>query len=153
MHRRLPARQAPPSDNRRGAILDIVQRSLATALDGQCSRRYDGNVILRRVDDQSHPGRATLCVECRGLIRVTVRLDVRPMDGHMYMVNCSVGDGPRERFPFSQPRGSGVRLSLAPVLGEQLAEHVLRALKEELGDRLLDSPAGPPPGSFNANPN
>lgn len=138
-----PRRRAGSEQSVNG-VLDIVYRSLTTALRELCAREYNAGVTVHRAPGQPERGTATLRIQCRGLGALSAQLTVCPVDDSLYEVRCTINDRPARRFSFSQPDEFGVRLSVAPVLGAQIANDLLDALKREVGDRVLRSAAGPP---------
>lgn len=125
--------------------IDVIYRSLEVALGAECARRYDASISLRRtVRPTADAESVSFRVRCRGLLDLPGRLVVAPGDDGTYVVQCSVGDTVSDRFSFSQPEGSGVKLSHAPSLGRILAQFLLDEVTKTVGTRLLNGPAGPP---------
>lgn len=132
-------------------ILEVVHRSLETALTRQCAQRYDAHVVLRRLSEPSdNPSEMPLRLDCQGLSQLSARIVATHVGDHIYDVRCVLNDKASRRFSYGLSRKSGRGLSPAPELGRKLASFLLDELEKRLGRHLLQrsvcfpNPSSPP---------
>lgn len=126
-------------------IMEVLYRSLVTALVKQCAQRHDANVSVRRLKDTSDdPSEMHLRLDCRGLLQMPVRLVAMSTSANIYEVRCTLEDGSSRQFSYGLSGRSGTNLSPAPQLGRKLATFLLDELEKRLGRLLLQSPMRPP---------
>ena len=134
----------PTSSAAPRSVLNVVYRSLETALTRQFARRYDAGLLLRLVDRSDDGRRMDLRIHCRGLMEMSVDFVATHVGGNVYDVLCTVENEASRRFSYSLPRRTGAVLSHAPYLGREIATFLLDQLEKRLGRLLLRSPTGPP---------
>lgn len=118
-------------------ILDVVCRSLKTALTVHCRRRHDLDVTVERGDRTSAVQPVHIRLACSDQIQMTARIRVRPPGGPVYDVCCIVEEGPSRRFTYSPSGWAGTTLSRAPCLGRKLGRFLLDELEQQIGQRYL----------------
>ena len=85
-----------------------------------------------------------LCVQCRGLMEMSVEFEITHVGGNMYDVLCTVENEAARRFSYSRPRYTGAVLPRTSYLGREIATFLLDQLEKRLGRLLLRSPSVPP---------
>lgn len=120
-------------------VADVIYRSLETAITEQCSRRYDADVRVDRLDRAAADAPTQIRIACLGHGQMTARIITHHAGGNVYDVRCEVGEETSRRFTYSRPRGSGTALSRAPYLGRKLGTYLVGKLEQHLGRDLLST--------------
>lgn len=133
------------SSSSKSTARDISERlaqGVETALTEQCDRRHSANLLVSRGPASTDEAVTQLRIECRGLLRMAVQVEVVPAGGDVYDVRCTVEEGPSCRYSYAPPRDCGTVQS--PRLSGNIASFLLEEVEKQLGRLLLNSPAGPP---------
>lgn len=118
-------------------VVDVLYRSLETALIRQCAQRYGVGVALRPARVSEDGTTMQLQILCRGRVRETVQLEVNHVGGNVYDVICAVEGGDSRQFVYCISANDGDALPQAPTLGRRVATFVLEELEKQLGRKLL----------------
>lgn len=132
-------------------IVNVVYRSLDTALAEVCAHRYEVPLILRRANDDAEATPSLrVQIERRGIAQLPANIRVSHVGGNIYDVRCAVENGPTEQYSYSLPGHANPRQAQAPQLGKNLAGFLLDELERRVGRQRLRHSAIPLPPEFGA---
>lgn len=130
-------------------IVDVVYRSVETAMADECSERYEVPVVLNRADEKvDAPSGLGVRVERRGVVGMPAEIAVSHVGGNIYDIRCTIEEGPSSHHSYSLPGSSDPRRARAPRLGESLARFLLDELERKVGREQLRRSAIPLPTAF-----
>lgn len=133
---RSPTNSVP---GQRKRIADVIYRSLKTALKTEYSRRYVGDVTLRRLDRSSPSELMRLRLKCCNEDPLRVRVTASHVGGNVFDIKCGMKkeEGRSRRFSYSFGGESATTLSQVPSLGRKLSTFLLNELERRLGRRRI----------------
>lgn len=118
-------------------ITEVLSQSLKNAFDDVCPERYGAALTLERMESPSDPQQVSFRIHGPETLSLSIHTTVSHVGGNVYDITAQVEDGPAHCFTYSEPEGSGSSLSLAPYLGNNIANHLLDDVEQQLGKRLL----------------
>lgn len=130
-------------------IVNVVYRSLQTALAELCSDRYEVPLNLTRTAEEAEDTASMrVQIERRAVARLPAKILVSHVGGNIYDVRCAVEAGPAEQYSYSLPGHANPSRAQAPQLGKNLAGFLLDELERRVGRQRLRHSAIPLPPKF-----